>query len=252
MDPALFTDLPRYQPPRRSEDSDSTIELERVIPPGQPYLTKVNGKLVMAREKRPKTRTIALDLLGEAFGSKTRLIRTRTKSLDKPGPLLIGGVPYVPQQQIIHPPYTTPLPQQAFSTQNLIPYAPQPAFILPNPSQQDINQLHQMQAHFGKMYGHGALNNNQNGKIEVTTTTITVTKHICAGCGRIRSKKYHHDHPLKEGEKPEPDFCRRCQKDTSSTDSDGESRERKKEGKKLKHKKNHKVRSILDLLGRNC
>lgn len=240
---ALFADLYRYQAPRRSSDgSDSTIELERVIPAGQPYLTKVNGKLVMAREKRPKAATtVAIDLLGEAFGQKTRIIRKRSKSLDKPnGPLLIGGVTYIPQQQVPAP-YTTPLPQQTFSTQNLMHYPPQPTFMLSNPSQQDLNQLHQMQAHFSRMNGPGAPNNLHNGKVEVTSTTITITKHICAGCGRIRSKKYHHNHPIKQGEKPEPDFCRRCQKDSSSTDSEGESQDVKKKAKEAKHKK-HNVR----------
>ena len=201
----------------------------------------------MARDKRSKAANVAVDLLGEAFGTKTRIIRKRAKSLDKPnGPLLIGGVPYVPQRQIAYTPYTTPLPQQAFSSQNLVPYPSQPSFILPNPSQQDLNQLQQMQAHFSKMYGPEAPNNTANTKVEVTKTTITITKHICAGCGRIRSKKYHHDHPLKEGEKPEPDFCRKCQKDSSSTDSGGESRERMKTGKKgknAKHKRHHSVRS---------
>jgi hypothetical protein len=201
----------------------------------------------MARDKRSKAANVAVDLLGEAFGTKTRIIRKRAKSLDKPnGSLLIGGVPYVPQRQIAYTPYTTPLPQQAFSSPNLVPYPSQPSFILPNPSQQDLNQLQQMQAHFSKMYGPEAPNNTANTKVEVTKTTITITKHICAGCGRIRSKKYHHDHPLKEGEKPEPDFCRKCQKDSSSTDSGGESRERMKTGKKgknAKHKRHHSVRS---------
>ncbi|KAN0098843.1 hypothetical protein V8E51_014506 [Hyaloscypha variabilis] len=236
--------LALYQAPRRrSQDSESTIEIERVLPPGTPYLTKVNGKLVMAREKREsKAKKVAVDLLGEAFGVKTRVIRPRAQSLDKPSaPLLIGGVPYVPQQQVPYQaPYTMPLPQQAFSAPSLVPYAPQPTFMLPNPSQQDLNQLQQMQAHFGRMYPLAAQNNPQNGRVEITSSTITITKHICAGCGRIRSKKYHHDHPLKEGEKPEPDFCRKCQKDSSSTDSDGSGREnKKKKAKKTKHKKHH-------------
>ncbi|KAE9373141.1 hypothetical protein N431DRAFT_534360 [Stipitochalara longipes BDJ] len=240
--------LALYKPPRRrSQDSESTIELERVVPAGTPYLTKVNGKLVMAREKREnKAKNVAADLLGEAFGVKTRVIRKRAQSLDKPtGPLIIGGVPYVPQQQVHYPaPYTMPLPQQAFSSPNLIPYTPQPTFMLPNPSQQNLHQLQQMQAHFGNMYPSTVSNHPQNGKVEVTTTTITITKHICAGCGRIRSKKYHHDHPLKEGEKPEPDFCRKCQKDSSSTDSGGSSREnKKKKAKKTKHKKHHRKHS---------
>ena len=197
----------------------------------------------MAREKTESTaKKVAIDLLGEVFGVKTRVIHKRAKSLDKPPcPLLIGGVPYVPQQKIAYPaPYTMPLPQQAFSSPSLIPYAPQPS-MWPNPSQQDLNQLQQMQAHYSSMYP-VAPRIAPNGKVEVTTTTITITKHICAGCGRIRSKKYHHDHPLKEGEKPEPDFCRKCQKDSSSTDSEGSDREKKKKkAKKTKHKKDRSV-----------
>jgi hypothetical protein len=122
---------------RRSQDSDSTIELERAILARTLYLTKVNGKLVMTREKKEnKAKNVTVDLLGEAFGVKTRVIRKRAQSLDKPtGPLLIGGVPYVPQQQIPYlVPYTMPLPQQAFSLPDLIPYTPQSSFILPNPS----------------------------------------------------------------------------------------------------------------------
>ena len=206
----------------------------------------MNGKLVMAREKtESKAKKVAVDLLGEAFGVKTRVIHKRAQSLEKPAcPLLIGGVPYVPQQQVVYPaPYTMPIPQQTFSQPNLIPYTPQPSFMLPNPSQQDLNQLQQMQAHYSSMY-HAGPRIGANGKVEVNTTTITITKHICAGCGRIRSKKYHHDHPLKEGEKPEPDFCRKCQKDSSSTDSEGSSKEnKKKKAKKMKQKKQQSVRT---------
>jgi len=195
----------------------------------------------MARDKRPKQAKIAVDLLGEAFGVRTRVIRKRSKSLDRPkGPLLIGGVPYVPQQQLT---YSTPIPQAAFSSQNLLPYIPHPAqsFVLPNPSQRDVDQLQQLQAHFNKMFPAGSPTHGHQGKVEVTKTTVTITKHICAGCGRIRSKKYHHDHPLKEGEKPEADFCRKCQKDSSSTGSGGRSSRGKKKDKKSKHKKHYKV-----------
>jgi hypothetical protein len=203
-------------------------------------LTKVNGQLVMARDKKNKAADIAVDLLGEAFGVKTRVIRKRSQSLQRPkGPLLIGGVPYVPQQQLA---YTAPLPQQAFSSQSLVPYPPQQSrsFVLPSPSQKDFDQLQQFNEHFNKMVGHSTPNHHHHAK-EATKTTIIITKHICAGCGRIRSKKYHQDHPLKEGDKPAPDFCRKCQKYSSSTSSGGGHRDRKKKGNKTTHKKNHKV-----------
>lgn len=44
--------------------------------------------------------------------------------------------------------------------------------------------------------------------------------HICAGCGKTRSKGYHMTHPLKKGEKPEPGYCRRCIVTADYTDSE--------------------------------
>ncbi|QSZ34512.1 hypothetical protein DSL72_006106 [Monilinia vaccinii-corymbosi] len=52
-----------------------------------------------------------------------------------------------------------------------------------------------------------------------TTTTTTITKHICARCKRDRSMKYHLDHPTKAGEIPPPGFCRRCRRNATSTSS---------------------------------
>lgn len=47
-----------------------------------------------------------------------------------------------------------------------------------------------------------------------------VHTHICAGCGKTRSKGYHMTHPLKNGERPEPDYCRRCIVTAEFTDSE--------------------------------
>lgn len=198
----------------------------------------------MARDKKNKAAEIVVDLLGEAFGVKHRVIRKRSKSVDWPKtPLLIGGVPYMPQPQLT---YSAPLPQQSFSSQSLVQYPVQQAssFCMPNPTQTDFEQLQQINAHFNKMFSYGAPTHTDHTKNEVTKTTVTITKHICTGCGRIRSKKYHQDHPFKEGDKPAPDFCRRCQKDSSSTSSGGGRSERRKRGKKTKHKKYHRVRDV--------
>lgn len=67
--------------------------------------------------------------------------------------------------------------------------------------------------------------------VEETKTTVTITKHICANCGRVRSKGYHKDHPLKDGDSPTPTFCRRCQRDASSTSSDSRNKKDKKKHK---------------------
>ncbi|KAI1636591.1 hypothetical protein F4809DRAFT_608812 [Biscogniauxia mediterranea] len=44
--------------------------------------------------------------------------------------------------------------------------------------------------------------------------------HICAGCGKKRSKEYQRAHPLKRGEIPEPDYCHRCIRDAIISDTE--------------------------------
>lgn len=39
--------------------------------------------------------------------------------------------------------------------------------------------------------------------------------HICAGCGKRRSREYQKAHPLKRGEKPVPAYCTRCIRDAN-------------------------------------
>lgn len=43
-------------------------------------------------------------------------------------------------------------------------------------------------------------------------------RHYCWGCGIVRSKEYHEDNPLKEGELPTPNFCRPCRQLSPSYD----------------------------------
>ncbi|KAI1503254.1 hypothetical protein F5X99DRAFT_426030 [Biscogniauxia marginata] len=47
--------------------------------------------------------------------------------------------------------------------------------------------------------------------------------HICAGCGKKRSKEYQRAHPLKRGEIPEPDYCYRCIRDAAMSDTESSS-----------------------------
>ena len=56
-----------------------------------------------------------------------------------------------------------------------------------------------------------------------TTHNFTITKHICANCGRLRSRKYQAGNPIIAGEVPTPAFCRKCQKDSSSTEAESDS-----------------------------
>ena len=231
-----------YQRRSRSE-ADSGSDDEKFIPAGTPYLTKINGQLVMAREKRDRPSNIAIDLLGEVFGVRTRVIRKRAKSLEEPvTPLLVGGVPYVPQLKLAH---TSPIPQHAFfsASSHTPQYREDQWLSLPatKPTQDDFDQLKCIDAHFRNTQRYASapiLNSNEE---MARKTTITLIKHICANCGRVRSKKYHHEHPIQPGEAPVPSFCRKCQKDASST-SDFESSDHargkgKRKGKTKKHRK---------------
>lgn len=209
----------------------------------------------MAREKRESTADIALDLLHEAFGPKTRVIRRRSKSLEREkGALLINGVPYVLQGPLAPITYSAPIPQQGFQQmpppqmlqyaqqqpqqypqQYPVPYypGPTPSSILsapkpdqqkpPKPTKADFANLVDMDTHFKKIVEDAlkaakpSIESKEDEKVVETKTTITITKHLCAHCGRLRSRKYHHEHPIKEGETPAAGFCRKCQKDASST-----------------------------------
>lgn len=240
----------------------------------------------MARAKVAKKADVAFDLMGEAFGPKTRIIPRRTRSVEPAkGPLLINGVTYVPQLPAPVT-YTSPIAQEGFA-----PMTPMPPYIPPQyaaqypypyypgllpaapsqpqphsklkPTPQELDQLQHMDQHFHKV-SEKALNSldrkgkaKENDNVVETKTTITIIKHVCAGCGRLRSRKYHHEHPIKEGETLAPDYCRKCQKDASSTSesSDTEREEHskakknRKKKKKVLSKKKSKVLKLCKHLG---
>ena len=266
----------RYRP-RKSDDSQES-DKEKVIPANAPYLTKVNGKLALARQKTPKAVDIAIDLLGEAFGGRATILRKRSKSLERSKtPLLIAGSPYVPQPQLT---YSAPIPQQAFPqpgptipmlqyqypnpnpqmySPSMTPMPQYPAQYPPQrytappskPTEKDFEQLKRINAHYNEINTENPKNlspGSASGKItqerstikinkvvqedSATKTTVTVTKHVCANCGRLRSRKYHHVHPIKAGDAPDPAFCRKCQKDASSTSGSDDVKNLKNRGGK--------------------
>ena len=51
-------------------------------------------------------------------------------------------------------------------------------------------------------------------------TSITVTRHVCAGCGTLRSRKFQAENPLEPGELPPISYCRKCEKEIKSTDDE--------------------------------
>ncbi|KAL3420993.1 hypothetical protein PVAG01_07438 [Phlyctema vagabunda] len=386
----LYRPRSRGSQEEEREDQEEEQEREVILPARRPYLTKTNGKLVMARNKRPKQFPTALDFLGEAIGlSTTRIIRRRSKSQgDKEDTRVMNPV-YYPvsgrqqQQQVVYMPEVNhqlqqPGYQPVQPSQQRIPFAAQPqqcpnmsqqhsyphqhppypaqhvvylpqAQFYPNqaptqwnypPSQphqhpqsvmpgaqvqpgsypahvqvpaevrkateQELDLLRRIDADYQKYTVtddrpeiHQSMPSEpdpepepeplpepdpdpepepelepipeaqpdsvldmvpasaqglasvqappilpQVGTIIQTPLTFTVVKHLCASCGRVRSRKYHHLYPIRPGETPIPAFCRKCQRDPSSTSSDDSSKARKKKkGKKKKRGKHRKKKS---------
>lgn len=237
----------------------------------------------MARDKKTRRDTQAVNLFGDAFGAprletpvKPHKAHKRSASLAPTmTPLYIDGVPYVPQQQMI---YTAPIQQQYYPYFTAVPVlqAPQhpPTPQLPQqqqitysppeppkPMKEDFETLRKIDAHYNTNFGSAlqkhasdpALKAKTENKTEVkiSRTTITVTKHICAQCGRVRSNKYHHRNPITPGVEPVPAFCGKCQREASSTsgsDDDRKSKEKKDSKNKSKKKKNQqKVKTSLHI-----
>ena len=95
------------------------------------------------------------------------------------------------------------------------------------PSKEEVEDLKKIDVHFNKITSHktkrlSAGPADTTTREEITTkNTVTITKHVCANCGRLRSRKYHAENTIKAEDTPIPAFCRKCQKYSSETsDSD--------------------------------
>ena len=91
----------------------------------------------------------------------------------------------------------------------------------------------------------GGFNSQYDKPVEITNVNPTANgspawtaQHACAGCGRLRSKKFQQENPLEVGEMPPISYCRKCEKEIKSTDDEDSDNERGRS----KHKKHSKVR----------
>ena len=171
-----------------------------------------------------------------------------------------------PMPQPMLQPMPQPVPQPAQLPQLYIPQQPPlpaPLFVQQSPTEKEKEQLKIFDAHYNKTVKPKTVRvtsasseesqektqdkpqERAQEKVTEETTTkvkITITRHVCGDCGRLRSRKYHHDHPLKPGEIPEVAFCRKCQKDASSTSESSESEDARKGKKKRMSKKKKKTK----------
>ncbi|KAI1328270.1 hypothetical protein F5Y16DRAFT_157551 [Xylariaceae sp. FL0255] len=97
---------------------------------------------------------------------------------------------------------------------------------------------HQPSTQFGDARHTSADNRNsktdEQGKHELAKRILHT--HVCAACGKRRSKRYQKAHPLEIGEIPEPDYCSRCLEDAADLEYD-------------KHRSEHSSDSLLPKSG---
>jgi hypothetical protein len=197
-----------------------------------------------------RSREAAVYFLGEAFGVRARTPRARTKSLEIPSTThsTAAVFSYAAPQPLA---YSTPLPQQGFSIMpNFLPMSAlhQPTRYAVAPSHlthQDLEQLTRIDAHYRSISGGSPLKVNPttlSGQGLDSKLAAPLVKHTCANCGRLRSKRYYAEHPIKPGEIPVQEFCAKCQRDASSTSSSrsSDNRSGRTKNSKKKRSKVHK------------
>jgi hypothetical protein len=237
----------------------------------------INGKLCLVRP-RQKARTpsydlgsvvsIGYDLLSEVFdGSAFKMDKDNIDEAAEAE----AGTPHVHQHSHHnheHPPMMAPT-MSAPPTPGVYQQGNRQLVLLPKvPTGQGQGQHHMMhQGHFGYpqhpfMYsgqpqmvptmgsmGFGGFNSQYDKPVPVdvktvTPTSVTVTRHICANCGNLRSKRYQVEHPLEPGETAPVSFCKKCEGEFRSTDSEVEvelvTRRGRKHNKKLRKEKHTK------------
>ena len=133
-----------------------------------------------------------------------------------------------------------------------------------NATAEALDRLKLVDAHFRKVSVEQSKAKSRDaektGKVEEeSSSSVAVDRHVCANCGKLRSRKYHVQNPLKPGVKPSPAFCRKCQKD-DTTDSEPEIEIKGSNDKKnadVKNKRNNttkdkskQVSSLRIILGR--
>jgi len=213
------------------EERPRTLGYRNVIPVGRPYLTKVNGQLVFARDKLKGCSKPSLGLLGEAFGMTTKAVHRSLKPIDRSpnGPTILKGIACVPQVQNYQP--TASALQQPFlglevqTTQYQVQQQTSSSTTpQPTPTKKELKQLTMVNMHFNRIIINRQTQDREQAQVMANrgdTTMVIMAKHICAGCGRSRSSKYHHENIIKDGEPPVPSLCRKCKTIASSTSSHG-------------------------------
>ncbi|OBT42630.1 hypothetical protein VE00_06062 [Pseudogymnoascus sp. WSF 3629] len=207
---------------------------------------RINGKLCLVRPSRRKARSsssydlghvlsIGYDLLSEVFdGVAFRMEKDKAETEAVKSSVLHHVHEPNPMAPAVPPPQPG-IYQQGNRQLVLLPKVPTGHGPPPMMHQGHFGYPQQLFMYGGQpqmlpMMGNNGFGgfNSQNDKSApvaapvVTPTSITVTRHLCANCGNLRSRKYQAAHPLQAGDTAPVSFCRKCEKEFRSTDSEVE------------------------------
>ncbi|KFY34668.1 hypothetical protein V494_06580 [Pseudogymnoascus sp. VKM F-4513 (FW-928)] len=235
-------------------------------------VTKINGKLCLVRPSRRKVRSsssydlghvlsIGYDLLSEVFdGTAFRMDKDKAEAEAEKISVLHHG-PHGRDPNPMAPAMQAPPQPGVYQQGNrqlvLLPKVPtghghppmmhQGHFGYPQQPFMYGGQP-QMVPMMGNM-GFGSFNSQHDkpaaaAASAATPTSITVTQHLCANCGNLRSKKYQAAHPLEAGDTAPVSFCKKCEREFRSTDSEVEvelpTKKSRRHFRKVQREKNFK------------
>lgn len=236
------------------------------------YVTRLHGRLVTVRERRATASNFSLDddLISGPFSK--RFLKSRSNSSQSTNndvsPMTTPSTSVQEQATLGLPtmsPVPTPLPglyqcgnQQLLllpvgtgQIQNLPHKSSIGYYTIPSLSPRITSQAYTPEP------GHTATNPSmmlQAVAPPTVASTFVVVDPLCAGCGRIRSCKYRHENPIKPGEIQTPSYCRKCQRQGTSTESSHESeteprRQRRDKRERRKKKRITKIEACFCTAG---
>lgn len=154
--------------------------------------------------------------------------------------------PFIPQYAHYYPPQPLPPPPQQMipayrvydPIQDTVSNTNNDHTAAINATHEDLDRLKKVDAHFRKvsMDQTKTKPGDVNKEKEEPKATAGIQKHVCANCGNLRSRMYHHKNPIKPGETPTPSYCGKCQKDDTSCSESETERESRKKAKEEKAK----------------
>ena len=220
---------------RWDRSTEKVQSSEPELAPGKTYVAVLPGHTRPAfvrRRRTPVDSAFGLTAVVRAFGP-ARSVRSSSVEL-KPQEVQSSPGTSVPKYFFAPPPPLPPpqlqlgyrqpgLPTLAY--QSVLTTTPDQVVVAPTPIQEAI---HAEQGFTEKIM----TQNNRSDEV--------ILQHTCASCGKFRSPSYHSRHPLAPREIPKPTICRKCIKESTSTDESEDSHQKSRKWDSRRARRKHR------------